>query len=56
MALPAAQSALVVGLWSFGFFGLSCDFHSNTLLVDLFSIHFINSFLDSIFCFEDLGG
>lgn len=54
MALAAAQSALIVGLWPLRFFWLSCDLDADALFVDLFSVHIVDGLLDRILCLEDL--
>lgn len=54
MSLPAAQSALVIGLRPLGFLGLARHFHLHTLFIDLLSIHAINSLMDGLFRIKNL--
>jgi len=54
MTLPTAQPAIVARLWPFWFLWLPCNLDPNTLLIDLFSVHFVNCLLDRILSLEDL--
>ena len=54
VTLSAAQSALVIGLGSFGFFRLTSNLHLDSWFIDVFSIHFFNSLLDSFFAVKYL--
>lgn len=56
MAFSTTKSALVIGLRSFGFFRLSCDFHFDSWVVDVLSIHIFNCFIDGIFSIKNLIG
>lgn len=54
MSFPSTESALVVGLRAFGFFGLSCNLNFDSCIVDVFSVHIIDSFLNGILGIENL--
>lgn len=56
MALATAKSAFIVWLRPFRFFGLSSDLDLDSGLVDVFSVHIIDSFLHRILRIEDLDG
>lgn len=45
MTFFTAEPALVVGLRPLGLFGLSCDLDSDSLIVDVFAVHFLYGFV-----------
>jgi len=54
MPFFAAKSTLVVGLRSFWFFGLTSNFNSDSLVVDVFTVHLLHSFVDWIIRIKNL--
>jgi hypothetical protein len=54
MPFFTAKSAFVVRLRSLGFFRLSSDLNSHSLVIDIFSIHFLNSFVYRLIWIKNL--
>lgn len=54
MSLSSAQAALILRLRALGFFRLSSDLHSHTLVIDILSIHLIHRLLDGFLRVEHL--
>lgn len=55
MALAAAESALVIGLWPLGLFGLTGHLNAHALIAHLLPVHAINSLVERLFRVEHLG-
>ena len=54
VTLPTAQPALIIGLRTFRLFRLTSNFNLDSRFIDVFSVHLINRFLNSLFPIKHL--